>query len=85
METQIFSATGIIFALRCQEADVCELLTADARVGVGRDVRVHGELRMENAAMRVSVHGQRVQQLTIMLDSMIICTPCLWNQLWSFL
>ena len=39
--------------------------------GVLWDHRVGGELRVQDAAVRVGVHGQAVQQLTVLLHALV--------------
>lgn len=49
--------------------------------GVLWDHRVSGELWMEDAAVRVSVHGQTIQQLTVLLHTIVERWVCIRNQL----
>ena len=49
--------------------------------GVLWDHRVSGELWVEDAAVRVSVHGQTVQQLTVLLHTLVERRVCIRNQL----
>lgn len=46
---------------------------------------VHCDLRVEDAAMGVGIHLQRVQQLSVVLHSEIVCTALFRDQLGSAL
>lgn len=48
---------------------------------VCRYVGVHCDLWVQNAAVGVGVHLQRVQQLPVVLHSVVICAALFWNQL----
>lgn len=49
--------------------------------GVLWDHRVGGELWMEDAAVCVSVHGQPVQELPVLLDTLVERRLCIGNKL----
>lgn len=49
--------------------------------GVLWDHRVSGELWMEDAAVCVSVHGQIIQELTVLLHAIVERRVCIRNQL----
>ncbi len=61
------------------------LLTANVGGGVSWDVGVYCDLWVEDAAMGVCIHLQGVQQLSVMLNSMIIRASHFWDQLWGVL
>lgn len=46
-----------------------------------RYVGVHCDLRVQNAAMGIGIHLQRVQQLPVVLHSVVISAALFWNQL----
>lgn len=46
-----------------------------------RYMGVHCDLWVQNAAMGVGIHLQRVQQLSVVLHSVVISAALLWNQL----
>lgn len=46
-------------------------------------MRVHSDLRVEDAAVRVGIHGQRVQQLSVVLNSVVIRTARFRDQPWG--
>ena len=73
--------------LVCVHVSVCACahFTAYACGGVGWDVGVDGDLRVEDAAVRVSVHLQGVQELSVVLNSVVVHTTFLWDQLRSAL
>jgi len=60
-------------------------LTANVSGGISWNVGVYSDLWVEDAAMGVRIHLQGVQQLSVMLYSMIICASLFWNKSWSVL
>lgn len=59
--------------------------TADPGGGIGRDVGVHSDFRVEDAAVGVGIHLQGVQQLSVVLHPGVVHTTLLGYQLWSTL
>lgn len=55
-------------------------LTADLGRGVLGDHGVGGEFGVQNAAVRVGVHGQRVQQLAVLQHACVLRAARLWHQ-----
>ena len=56
-------------------------LTSDARGSIGWYVRVHCDLRVEDAAVGVGIHLQWVQQLSVVLHPVIVCAALFRYQL----
>lgn len=55
-------------------------LTADLGCGVLGDHGVSGELRVQDAAVCVGIHGQRIQQLAVLQHPGMLWAPCLGHQ-----
>lgn len=60
---------------------VTEHLTSYTCSSICRYVGVHCDLWVQNAAVGVGVHLQRVQQFPVVLHSVVICAALFWNQL----
>lgn len=60
---------------------ISEYLTSYACGGVSGYVGVHRDLGVKDAAVGVGVHLQRVQQLSVVLHSVVVHTALLGDQL----
>lgn len=63
------------------EGGLCEAaLTADLGRGILGDHGIRGELRVQDAAVCVGVHGQCIQQLPVLQHSGVLWAACLRHQ-----